>query len=119
MYFPWILLTSGLKLYFYGFPSPWDHFNPVRIEMSSKLPQKLRQIIEYCPGNESQTFGNVDFNIFVKNYTSLKHIICFSLCHPLVCHLIVSLRSLRATSEETRGRITSETQGEAFESGAF
>ena len=46
MYFAWILWIWGLKLDFYGFPNPWDNFNPVRIENSSKLPQDVRQIVE-------------------------------------------------------------------------
>ena len=38
-----------------------DRFDLVRIELSLQLPQELRQIIEYCRGNESQTFGKMDF----------------------------------------------------------
>ena len=71
MYFPLILLIFGIKSDFYGFPSPWDHFNPVRIGNSLKLQQKLRKFIEYCPGNEPQTFGKMDFKTFVKNLTFL------------------------------------------------
>ena len=50
-----------------GFWDPWDRFNLVRIQLSSKLPQELlREIIEYCLGNEYQTFGEMDFNNFCK-----------------------------------------------------
>ena len=41
-----------------------DYANLVRIGFSSKLPQELRQIVEYCPGNESQTFGKNRFQHF-------------------------------------------------------
>ena len=51
---------------FYEFPSPWDHFNPVQIEKSSKLPQDLRQIVEYTPQNESQTFWKIHFQHFCQ-----------------------------------------------------
>ena len=46
-----------------------ERSNLVRIELSSNLPQELRQIVEYCLGNESQTFGKMDFNTCVKNWT--------------------------------------------------
>ena len=49
---------------FYEFSSPWDHFNPVQIEKSSKMPQDLRQIVEYTPQNESQTFWKIHFQHF-------------------------------------------------------
>ena len=45
----------------------WYCFDLVRIEFVLSLLQKLAQIIEYCLGNESQTFGKMDFNTFVKN----------------------------------------------------
>ena len=67
MYFARILPISGLKLDFYGFPGPWDNFNPVRIALSSKLPQDLHQIVESCPWNDCDTFEKVTFNTFVKN----------------------------------------------------
>ena len=38
-----------------------DRFDLVWIELSLQLPQELRQIIEYCRGNESQTFRKMDF----------------------------------------------------------
>ena len=44
------------QMYFYRLLNPWDHFSPVRIENSSKLPQDLRQIVEYFAGNGSHTF---------------------------------------------------------------
>ena len=50
---------------------PWGHSNLVRVEFSINLPQKLRQLVEDGPGNESQTFGKMDFNTFVKNCTSI------------------------------------------------
>ena len=56
MYFARILWILVLKFDFYGFRNPWDHFDPVRIALSSKSPQELRQIVEYVAGNESQTF---------------------------------------------------------------
>ena len=31
------------------------------------MPQELRKFIKYCPGNESQTFENMDFDTFVEN----------------------------------------------------
>ena len=46
-----------------------DHANLVRIELLSNPPQELRQIIKYCLKNESQTFGEMDFNTFVENCT--------------------------------------------------
>ncbi len=46
-----------------------ERFNLVRIKFPSKVPQELRQMIEYCPENESQTFEKMDFNTFVKNLT--------------------------------------------------
>ena len=49
----------------------WDRFNLVRIEFLSKWPQELRQIVEYRPQTESQTFGKMRFNTFVKNLTSI------------------------------------------------
>ena len=59
-------------------PDTLDRFDLVRIEFSSKLPQELRQTIEYCPGNESQTFGKMDFDTSVKIRTvvmSLEEIV--------------------------------------------
>ena len=44
-----------------------ERFNLVRIENSSKLPQEVRQIVEYRPQAESQTFGKMRFNTFVKH----------------------------------------------------
>ncbi len=52
---------------FWGFLDPRDHANLVRIKFSSNLPQELRTNVEEFPGNESQTFGKMDFNTFVKN----------------------------------------------------
>ena len=50
---------------FYEFPSPWDHFNPVQIEKTSEtVLQDLRQIVEYTPQNESQTFWKFHFQHF-------------------------------------------------------
>ena len=43
-----------ISLCFFNFFGSWDYANLVRIELSSKLPQELYQIVEYCPGNESQ-----------------------------------------------------------------
>ena len=63
MYFPWILWILGLK---FG-PNPLDHFDPVRITNSLKLPPKLAQIVESCPKTKPQTFGKCTFNTFVKN----------------------------------------------------
>ena len=48
-----------------------ERANLVRIEFSSKLPQELRQIVEYRPQTEPQTFGKMCFNTFVKNWTSI------------------------------------------------
>ena len=45
----------------------WERFNSVQIGFSSKLPQKLRQTMQMCRKTESQTFGKLDFNTFVKN----------------------------------------------------
>ena len=50
-----------------GIFGSWDHANLIWIEFSSKLPQELRQIVEYCPGDEPQTFEKITFNTFVKN----------------------------------------------------
>ena len=71
MYFPLILLIVCIKIDFYGFTNPWDHFDPVRIEHSSKLPQDLRQIVEYVAGNGSHTFEKITFNTFVKKRTCI------------------------------------------------
>ena len=52
IYVLWISLTFGIKsdfMDFYGFSNPWDQFNPVGIDKSSKLPQDLRQIVDICP----------------------------------------------------------------------
>ena len=68
MYFPWILWICGLKLAFCGFPNPWDNFNPVRIENSSKLPQDLRQAVECFAGNGSHIFEK--FTFLLKTYKS-------------------------------------------------
>ena len=38
----------------------------MRIEFSLKLPQELRQIIEYCPGNESHIFFKNGFQHFCQ-----------------------------------------------------
>ena len=70
MHLPWILWILGVKLDFYGFPNPWDHFNPVRIEKSSKLPQDLRQNVAYIAGNGSQTFGKSGFQHFDRHFTN-------------------------------------------------
>ena len=56
-----------INLCFFDFWGSWDHANLVRIELSSKLPQELDEIVEYCPKTEAQTFGNMDFNTFVNN----------------------------------------------------
>ena len=50
------LEESNINSWFFGFLDPWGHANLVRIGFSSNLPQDLRKIIEYCLGNESQTF---------------------------------------------------------------
>ncbi len=71
MYFPLILWSFGLKLDLYGCPGAWDHFNPVRTPLSLKLPQKQRQNVEYCAGNEPQSFGKMDVKISVKNLACL------------------------------------------------
>ena len=68
MYFLWILWTCCLNLDFYGFPSPWDHFDPVRIKHLLKMPQDLRQIVEYCPKLRQRLFGNMDFDTSVKPF---------------------------------------------------
>ena len=44
-----------------------ERFNLVQIEIPSKLPQELRQIIEYGPQTDPQTFEKITFNTFVKN----------------------------------------------------
>ena len=49
-----------------GISGARERFNLVRIELLPKLPQKLRQIVEYRPQTESQTFENFTFNTFVK-----------------------------------------------------
>ena len=54
-----------------GISGPQDHANAVRIELSSKLPQEFRQIVGYCPRNESQTFESFTSTTFVKNRTSI------------------------------------------------
>ena len=46
-----------------------DHPDQLRIDLSSILPQKLIQIVEYCRKTEPQTFGKTDFNTFVKSQT--------------------------------------------------
>ena len=46
-----------------------DHPDQLRIDLSSILPQKLVQIVEYCRNAEAHTFGKTDFNIFVKSQT--------------------------------------------------
>ena len=61
----------NIDLWFFEFLGPRDHANLVRIELSSKLPQELRQIIEYCLKLEPQTFEKITFNTFVKNWTSI------------------------------------------------
>ena len=66
MYFPWISLIVCIKFDFSGFPNPWDNLNPVRIEKSLKLPQDLRQIVEYFAGNGSHNSEKITFNTFVK-----------------------------------------------------
>jgi hypothetical protein len=60
---------SNINSWFFGLLDTRDHADLVWIEFSLKLPQELRQHIEYCLGNESQTFEKMDFNTFVKNYT--------------------------------------------------
>ena len=54
------------KIWFLG---PRDHSNLVRIELSSKLPQRLCQNIEYCFKAEPQTFENMNLNAFVNTET--------------------------------------------------
>ena len=49
-----------------NFPGSWERFNLVPIGFSSNLPQTLRQIVEYCPRTEPQTFQKLDFNTFPK-----------------------------------------------------
>ena len=44
----------------------WDHANLVRIEFSSKLPQELRQIVEYRPQTEPQTFEKLTSTLSSK-----------------------------------------------------
>ena len=56
-----------VNLGFSKFVGSREHFNLVRIEFSSKLPQELRQIVEYRPQTESQTFEKITFNTFVEN----------------------------------------------------
>ena len=63
---------SNINSWFVGFLDPGDHANLVRIEFSSKLPQELYQIIECAAQTESQTFGKMRFNTFVKNWTSIR-----------------------------------------------
>lgn len=46
---------------------PWDHANPVRIELSSLFSQKLRNTVGYCLHHKHYTFENVDFNTCVKD----------------------------------------------------
>ena len=46
-----------------------DHPDQLQIDLSSILPQKLIQIVEYCRKAEPQTFGKTDFNTFVKSQT--------------------------------------------------
>ena len=58
-----------INLRFFQLLCSRDHANLVRIEFSSKLPQELCQIIEYCSKNESHTFQKMDFNNFVKKTT--------------------------------------------------
>ena len=45
---------------------PWDNPSQLRIDLASNLPQKLRQIVKYCPKTEPQTSEKMDFNTFVK-----------------------------------------------------
>jgi hypothetical protein len=45
----------------------WDNPNQLQIDSASNLPQKLHQIVEYCPKTEPQTSDKMDFNTFVKN----------------------------------------------------
>ena len=45
----------------------WDSNNQFRLEISSNLPQKLPQTVEYCLKNEPQTFEKHGFQKFVKN----------------------------------------------------
>ena len=57
---------------FYGFhviSHDPDHPDQLRIDLSSILPQKLTQIVEYCRKTEPQTSGKTDFNTFVKSRT--------------------------------------------------
>ena len=61
MYFPGICWIFSVKLDFYGFPNPWDNFNPVRIGNSSKMPQDLRKFVEYVAGNGSHTFEKITY----------------------------------------------------------
>ena len=65
--FPGLSAENLIFMDFSGFPSPWDSFKSVRIEKSSKMPQDLRQIVEYVAGNGSHTFEKFTFNTFVKN----------------------------------------------------
>ena len=66
IYFPLILLFCSLKMDFYGFPGPWDNFNPVRIANSLNLPQKLHKIVEYCAGNEPRLLEKLISSLFQK-----------------------------------------------------
>jgi hypothetical protein len=60
-----------INLWFFKFLCSRERANLVRIELASKLPQELYQIIQYRPQTESQTFGKIRFNTFVKNWTSI------------------------------------------------
>ena len=46
-----------------------EHVNLVRIEFSSKSLQELRQIVEYRPQTEAQTFEKMEIDTSVKNST--------------------------------------------------
>jgi hypothetical protein len=55
-----------INQYFFDFLVSRDHANQVRIGFSSKLPEELRQNIEYRPQTESQTFWKIHFQHFCQ-----------------------------------------------------
>ena len=56
-----------INLCFFDLFGSREHVNLVQIEKSSKLPQDLRQIVEYAAGNGSHTFEKNTFNTSVEN----------------------------------------------------
>ena len=54
-----------------GILGSWEHSNLGRIDVSSKLPHKLREIIRYWSETEPQPFEKIIFNTCVQNLTSL------------------------------------------------